>query len=160
MCQLVHSPYCFHPVVNVSAQGSCTITPLSPTTLTTTGGPLLNGTMNVMIQCNCTNDDGTVVGTVRWYDPAGTRLIAEGNDRFDASAPHFTRVDYSNSNVILVIPAFNDSFNGTYKCGNRKGETQGESNNNGPGSPNADVTLTIEGELIIHVVNIIIYSYV
>ena len=46
-----------HPVVDVSAQGSCTITPINPTTLTTAGGVLPNGTENVMIQCNCSDGD-------------------------------------------------------------------------------------------------------
>ena len=142
-------------MADVSAQGSCTVTPLNPTTLTATGGALPNGTMNVMIQCNCTNDDGTVVDKVRWYDPAGTRLVAEGNDQFDASAPHFIGVNDSDTHVILVIPTFSDSHNGTYKCGNRDGESNGI-----PGSPNGDVILTIKGELMIHVVNIIIYRYV
>ena len=109
-----------HPVVDVSAQGSCTITPLNPTTLTATGGALPNGTMNVMIQCNCTNDDGTVVSLVRWYDPDGTRLFSKESNRFDASAPHFTRVnDGSDTHVILVIPTFNDSYDGTYTCGKK-----------------------------------------
>ena len=130
-------------MVGVSAQGSCTVTPLNPITLTATGGALPNGTMNVMIQCNCTNDDGTVVGIVRWYDPAGTRLFNPYNNRFDASIPYYTRVNDSNTHVILVIPTFNDSYDGTYKCGNRQGES-----NVGPGSPNVAVTLTI-GEVIV-----------
>ena len=140
-------------MVDVSAQGSCTVTPLNPTTLTATGGALPNGTMNVMIQCNCTNDDGTVVRTVRWYDPAGTRLISEDNNEFDANVPHFTRVDGSDTHVILVIPTFNDSYDGTYTCGNRKGESDGL-----PGSPNVDVTLIVKGELMIYVFNIFIYQ--
>ena len=103
----------------------------------------------MMIQCNCTNDDGTVVKTVRWYDSAGTRLVSEENNRFDASSPHFTRVNNSNTHVILVIPTFDESYDGTYTCGNRDGES-----NDGPGSPNVDVTLTIEGDFMIHVVSI------
>ena len=44
----------------------------------------------------------------------------------------------------------------TYKCGNRVPKSD-----DGPGSPNVTVTLTIDGELLmIHVVNIIIYTYV
>ena len=103
--------------------------------------------MNVMIQCNCTNDDGTIVETVKWYDPNGIRLVAEGNDQFDASVPHITRVDSDGTHVILVIPTFTDSYDGTYICGNRVGESD-----DGPGSPNVAVTLTIEGEVMIHVV--------
>ena len=131
-------------MVDVSAQGSCTITPLNPTILTATGGALPNGTMNVMIQCNCTTDDGTVVHHVRWYDPDGTRLVTPGHGRFDASAPHFTKVDDSDTHVILVIPTLTDSYNGTYTCGNRDSEKDGL-----PGSPNVDVTLNIKGEVMI-----------
>ena len=141
-------------MVEVSSQGCCTITPLNPTTLTATGGALVTGSMNVMIQCNCQNNDGTEVKIVRWYDPDGTRLVSEENGRFDASTPHFTRVNGSDTHVILVIPTFTDSYDGTYKCGNRQSESDGR-----PGSPKVNVTLTIEGKLIVHVVNIIIYSY-
>ena len=141
-------------MVDVSAQGSCTVTPLNPTTLTAAGGALPNKTMNVMIQCNCRNDDGTKVRKVRWYDPAGNRLVAAGHNRFDACTFHFTKVDGHDTHVILVIPIFTESYNGTYTCGNRDGQS-----NDGPGSPNVDVTLTIDGELMILVVNIIIYSY-
>ena len=129
-------------MADVSAQGSCTVTPLNPTTLTATGGALPNGTMNVMIQCNCTNDDGTAVGTVRWYDPAGTRLVAEGNNRFDTNVPHSTRVNGSDTHVILVIPTFNDSFDGTYTCGKKV-------NYGLLGQPNVAVVLTIKGEVVI-----------
>ena len=97
-----------------------------------------------MIQCVCTSDDGKIVGKVRWYDPAGTRLVTSSNDDFEASVPHITRINGSDTHVTLVIPTFNDSYDGTYKCGNRQGESD-----NGPGSPNVDVTLTIEGEVMI-----------
>ena len=115
--------------------------------MTATGGALPNGTMNVMIQCNCTNDDGTVVDLVKWYDPDGIRLVADRNARFDASVPHITRVNDSDTHVILVIPTVTDSYDGTYTCGNRVGESDG-----GPGLPNVAVTLTIEGEVMIDVV--------
>ena len=127
-------------MVDVSAQGICTITPLNPSNLSATGGALPNGTMNVMIQCNCTNDDGTVVGKVRWYDPAEIRLVAPGHGRFDANTPHFTRFnDDSDTHVILIIPTFTDSYDGTYTCGKRV-------NKNLPPLPNAAVYLTIKGE--------------
>ena len=127
-------------MVDVLAQGICTITPLNPSNLSATGGALPNGTMNVMIQCNCTNDDGTVVGKVRWYDPAEIRLVAPGHGRFDANTPHFTRVnDDSDTHVVLIIPIFTDSYDGIYTCGKRV-------NKNLPPPPNAAVYLTIKGE--------------
>ena len=57
---------CFivHPVVDVSAQSGCTITPISPTTLTAAGGVLAIGTVNVTIKCR-----------IRWYDPNRNRLV-------------------------------------------------------------------------------------
>ena len=130
-------------MVDVSAQGGCTITPINPTTLTTAGGVLASGTVNVMIQCNCTDDDGTVVDMVRWYDPDGTRLIVSTHNRYVAGTPYYRR-EPDNTNIVLVIPTFNDSYDGTYTCG-------GKFNIGPPDLPNAAVDLTIDGKLLIHV---------
>ena len=138
---------CFHPVVDVSAQGGCIVTPINPTTLTTAGGTLPTGTENVMMNCNCTNDDGTVVDIVRWYDPSGTRLTMGG---FVPGTPHIVSADeLSNINIILAIPTFNDSYNGTYTCGMRADDGT-------LGTPSTTVTLTIS-ELM---VNAISYQYI
>ena len=110
-------------MVDVSAEGRCTITPISPTTLTATGGGLPGGTENVRIRCSCTESDGTAVSIVRWYDPAGTRLLSSRNGAFNPNVPHFTRVNgdtgniVDNTDIILVIPTFIDSYAGTYICG-------------------------------------------
>ena len=88
-------------MVDVSAQASCTITPINPATLTTAGGVLPNGTENMMIRCNCSEDDGSVITTVRWYDPDGNLVPRIGGGRFIAGAPHFTRPDDDNRNVTL-----------------------------------------------------------
>ena len=138
---------CFivHPVVDVSAQGGCTITPINPTTLTAAGGVLASGTENVMIQCNnCTGDDGTLTN-IRWYDPNEIRLVdPDRNHNYVTGTPHFLRVDGASDNIILVIPTFNDSYDGIYTCGGRfRGGL--------PGPPNAAVVLTIVGKLMIHV---------
>ena len=132
-------------MIDVSAQGGCTITPINPTTLTAAGGVLANGTENVMIKCNCTDDDGTVVGRVRWYDPDRTRL--QIYNYYPAGTPYYRRApDYTS--IILVIPTFNDSYNGTYTCGEKVRSGL-------PGPPNAAVLLTIDGKLIIHVLTYI-----
>ena len=55
----------------------------------------------------------------------------------------------SRTNVTLVIPTFNDSYDGTYNCGIRVSNTEFT-------SPSAAVTLTI-GELMINTVS---YLYV
>ena len=105
-------------MIDVSAQ-SCNVTPLSPTTLTATGGAIVYGTMNVRIRCSCTQSDGTAVNTVRWYDPNGTKLVSALNTaQYNPNVPHFTRVNTnSDRDVILVIPTFNDSYDGRYTCG-------------------------------------------
>ena len=135
----MHYICCFlvHPVVDVSAQGGCTITPINPTTLTTAGGVLASGTVNVIIRCNnCTDDGGEVLGHVRWYDPAGNRLISSASGGYVPRTPHFTRVNGADNDIILVIPTFNDSYDGMYTCGDRV-------NRGLPRPPNAAVNLTI-----------------
>ena len=129
-----------HIVVDVSAQGGCIIIPINPTTLTATGGVLASGTENVVIQCNCTDDNGTV-DRVRWYDPDGTRLLLSYHYNYVPGTPYFRKAP-NNANVALVIPKFNDSYDGTYYCG-------GRFNKGPPDPPNAAVNLTIGGKLLI-----------
>ena len=135
-------------MIDVSTQ-SCNVTPLNPSTLTATGGAIAYGTMNVRIRCSCTESDSTPVNTVRWYDPNGTRLVSARNTvKFNPDVPHFTRVNVnSDRDVILVIPTFNDSYDGRYTCG------RNVANRSRLTGPTADVTLTIS-ELMI---NTIIY---
>ena len=127
-------------MVDVSAQGGCTITPINPTTLTAAGGVLAIGTENVTIRCNNCTDDGGTLSRVRWYDPDGNRLVRTAIKDYVPGTPHFSRVNYANNDIILVIPTFNDSYDGTYTCGERvdRGEL--------PGPPNATVILTIGGK--------------
>ena len=138
--------YFLYPVVDISAHGGCTITPINPTTLTATGGGVLaSGTENVMIKCNCTDDDGMVVDRVRWYDPDEIRLVdPDFNYNYVAGTPHLSRVNGTGDNIILVIPTFNDSYDGIYTCGERVISGL-------PGPPNAGVVLTIFSKLMIHV---------
>ena len=134
-------------MVDVSAQGGCTITPINPTTLTTAGGVLASGTENVMIQCNnCTDDGGEVLSRVRWYDPDGTRIRTSTNNIYVPGTPYFTRVNDANDDSILVIPTFNDSYDGTYTCGERVDSGKL------PGPPNAAVTLTIDGKSVCNII--------
>ena len=65
-------------MVDVSAQASCTITPINPITLTAAGVVLPDGTENVMIRCNCSEDDGSEINTVRWYKPDGNLVSRMG----------------------------------------------------------------------------------
>ena len=130
-------------MVDISAQGGCTITPINPTTLIAAGGVLASGTVNVMIQCNCTDDNGTVIDPVRWYDPDGTRLLVETNNSYVAGIPYYRRAP-DDTNIILVIPTFNDSYDGIYTCGRRSGSLP-------VAAPNATVELTISSKLIIYI---------
>ena len=134
----VHITY-VHPVVDVSAQDRCTITPINPTTLTAAGGVLASGTENVMIQCNCTGNDGTLA-RIRWYDPDGTRLLVNTHKSYIAGTSYYRRVP-DDTNIILVIPTFDNSYNGMYTCGRR-------SHSLPVGAPNATVELTISGKLL------------
>ena len=128
---------------------SCTITPLNPTTLTATGGALVSGTTDVRIQCVCTvtNDDQRV----RWYDINENFLVQSTHPtEYVAGSPYFIPNNPNgNTDVTLVIPIFNDSYDGTYNCGIRVSHTVFT-------SPSATVTLTI-GELMINTVS---YLYV
>ena len=141
--------YILHPVVNISAQ-SCNVTPLNPSTLTDTGGSIVSGTVNVRIQCSCTESGGTPVNTVRWYDPDGTRLVSAQNTvQYNPDAPHFTRVNTnSDRDVILVIPTFNDSYDGRYTCGRNVGDRSRLT------PPTADVTFTISELMISYLLDI------
>ena len=129
-------------MIDVSAQASCTITPISPTTLTAAGGVLPNGTENVMIRCTCSEDDGSVITTVRWHNPDGSIVPRIRANNFIDGTPHYTRAsgDRDNRNITLVISTFSDSNVGTYTCGRRNG-------NNPPLPPTATVSLIINGEL-------------
>ena len=120
-------------MINVSAQ--CTVTPLNPTTLTTTGGAVVNGTVNVMIRCFC-----PLTGyyqNLRWFDTNKNYFVQSNHERYVADSPYFIRsTSNHHTGVILVIPTFNDSYVGTYNCGVKVNDTEFT-------SPIAAVTLTI-----------------
>ena len=98
---------------------------------------IANGTVNVTIQCNnCMNDDRTL-NNIRWYDPDENRVPSPANIReYVPDAPHFTRVDGAENDIILVIPTFSEAHVGTYTCGDRNGPS---------GPPTAYVNLTTGG---------------
>ena len=128
---------CFpHSVV---AKEECTITPLNPTTLTFTGGALASGTENVTIQCSCTvNNDSA---KIRWYNPDGSQIYHEGHMHHVNGTPYSTIRD-NDTNITLVIPKFNDSYDGIYNCGRKV-------NNITFVAPSAATVLYIAGELMI-----------
>ena len=134
-------------MVDVSAQ-SCTISPLNPTTLTATGGAVVSGTTDVRIQCVCpvTNNDQRV----RWFDINTNFVSNSASSSYVAGTPYYILNSPNGAtDVTLVIPTFNDSYDGTYNCGIRVSNTEFT-------SPSAAVTLTI-GELMINTVS---YLYI
>ena len=130
------SVFILHTVVDVSAQGACTITAVNPTTLTAAGGVLANGTENVTIRCNCTDGNGIVVDPVRWYYPTGSKV--RHSTRVSPGQP-YRRKDPDEANVLLLIPTFSDFYDGIYTCGMNVARGL-------PGPPIAAVNLTIGGK--------------
>ena len=110
--------------------------------MTTAGGVLAIGTVNVTIQCN----NCGALSRIRWYDPDGNRLVdPDANSGYVPGTPYFSRVGGVDDNIILVIPTLTDSYDGKYTCGERVSEGQL------PGVPNATVVLTISSKLMIHI---------
>ena len=133
-CVLFSTFFVFIPTVV-----GCTVTPINPPTLTTAGGVLNYGTENVMIKCNCTDDNG-VVDTVKWYNPDIIRLLGPHHSHFNSSVPHITTVTkYDRSKAILVIPSFTYYYAGIYTCGRGKYPRQ---------PLNATINLTLHGKLL------------
>ena len=97
----------------------------------------------MIIRCNCSEDDGSEITNARWYGPDENLVPRLGTNSFIAGAPHFTRAsgDHNNRNITLVIPRFNDSYDGNYICGRR-----GESTTDPPLPPTATVSLIIGGK--------------
>jgi len=122
-------------VVTVSAQSlSCTVTPTSPNNLTAAGGVLFNRTQNVTIECECVDDHGTQLMGVRWFFFDAT-LVARQTDPPNG-APYCISANSGRLST-LVIPTFNDSYDGTYICG--LGNTY-------PPNPLTTISLTLQGE--------------
>ena len=118
-------------VFDLSAQGNCTITPMNPTSFITRGGvlPVPYGMQNVMIQCNCSDVIGIALDPIRWFYSNGSII----DHQTDHGFPYFTRAP-DDKNVVLVIPTFNDSYDGIYSCGFGKKFP--------PKEPNLDISLT------------------
>jgi len=102
---------CFPIVVDVSAQ-SCTITPRNPDNLDPSGGVIVNGMENVMIECRCVDGNGNAPRRVRWFDPSMSRVTGQ------TSGNPYSNNNNNNGRSTLVIPTFSDSTSGIYTCGN------------------------------------------
>jgi len=115
-----------------TVQRGCTITPTSPNDLSATGGVLSDGTQNVTIECECVDDDGTRLAKVRWFFPDNT-TVETSPDVLNGS-PY--RINNKRLHT-LVIPTFNDSYDGIYSCG--RSDTY-------PPDLLTTITLTLPGE--------------
>ena len=100
-----------------------------------------------MIRCNCSEADGSVITNIRWHKPDGNLVPRIGGYSYTAGAPYHTRTGrhHNNREVTLVIPTFNDSYDGNYICGRRNGS--------GFRSPIVTFNLTIGGEYVIYIIN-------
>ena len=83
---------------------NCIIIPLNPSFLHADGG-INSGTSNVMVNCKCFDVN---YQQIRWYFPGQRKVTfsyAESED-----LPYVI-------NGTLIIPIFNNSYQGTYHCG-------------------------------------------
>ena len=91
----------------MSAQDTCTITPISPAGLDPSGGIVADGT-NVVIECICSGRP------IRWFNPNTTRILKKGN--VPDGHPYYS----SAWPATLVIPTLTYSTSGIYTCGRYK----------------------------------------
>ena len=103
-------------MVDVSSR-SCTITPTSPDGLDPTGGVIVDGTVNVMIECRCVNNDGSLSNKITWFDPTNTRLTYLEITPDDDDPYIIANNNNAGRSTTLVIPTFSDSTSGVYTCG-------------------------------------------
>ena len=101
-----------HLVVNATAQ-KCTITPVSPSELTSEVLVLKDGTPNVTIDCSCNDDKENAIMKIRWFlpDNSQVKIITKS----PPGSPYYAT---SSSDTIstLIIPVFNNSYKGEYTC--------------------------------------------
>ena len=118
----------------LSAQGNCTVTTINPANLTATGKVLAiaYGTENVMIQCNCYNVNDEALSFIRWFDANGSRIRYKTHHKYVSGAIYLKRT--TNYGAVLVLPIFNNSYDGIYTCG--------IGNKFPPKEPNIDINLT------------------
>ena len=102
-------------MVDVSSQ-SCTITPTSPDGLDPTGGAIVDGTVNVMVECRCLVGDDDVPGTIRWFGPNMMTIFTQSNTT-DGDPYIIPNKNNAGTPTTLVIPTFSYSASGVYTCG-------------------------------------------
>ena len=118
---------------DVSAQDSCTITPLNDDTLIASFKAIVDEIKNttVAIQCDCANANGTELSPIRWFNPDGRRIFPKGHRKHESGTPYYRK----GFNSIIIIPTFNEFYYGTYICGI-----------GGKFQPNVSINLTLNGK--------------
>jgi len=91
----------------------CTISPKSPSSLTSKGGGLANNTKAVEIECRCVDSVKVLLRNVKWYSPAN--LLISSKSTTVHHTPYF-RLIRNKKVSVLVIPNFIDVYNGEYTC--------------------------------------------
>ena len=108
-------PFVLFIVADVSSQ-ICTITPTSPDGLDPTGGVIVDGTVNVMVECRCLVGDDDVPRTIRWFGPNMMTIFTQSNAT--DGDPYIIPNNHSaGTPTTLVIPTFSYSTSGVYTCG-------------------------------------------
>ena len=102
-----------YTVRDVLAKANCSITSMFPTTRTASGGKFADGTNNVEIHCSCTDVNGTASDYIQWYDPDGERVLEKLHHNYTPGIPYYEKFL---ENYVLVIPTFNDLYDGVYTC--------------------------------------------
>ena len=102
-----------YTVNDISAKANCSITSMFPTTRTASGGKFADGTNNVEIHCSCTDVNNTASDYVQWYDPDGERVLEKLHHNYTPGIPYYEKIL---ENYVLVIPTFNESYDGVYTC--------------------------------------------
>jgi len=122
----------------VSAQTICTITPINSTILTAAGGVLADGTQNVMFGCSCMRNGDRRLKSPRWFNSKGDRLVSKDHpSKYVPGVPYIEKT-YQDRYTALIIPIFNQSYDGVYICG--------IGNLYPPGIPNATVNLSLRSK--------------
>ena len=88
---------------------NCFITPVNPSFLPADGG-INNGTLNVMMKCNCISSN---YQEMRWYS-RNEDGVTVNNSKSKDNIPYYIQ---KGGTLTLTFPKFSDPHQGTYYCG-------------------------------------------
>ena len=96
-------------MVDLSAQ-KCSITPVNPTDLTSTGGVLKDGTKNVTVECKCNDGSNNSISDIKWLTLNNQYL------QNNTSSIPYSNPSRGQKVATLLIPVFNYIYEGNYTC--------------------------------------------